>query len=54
MKFDSFFFICNPGCISHVDYWCRSTFSGVFHMNCFTWIYGVPVHVDLIWISCED
>ena len=23
-------------------------------MNCFTWINGVPVHVDIRWISCEE
>ena len=47
------FFKCNPCCISHVDYWC--IFSGVFHMNCYTWINGVGifVHVDIRWISCE-
>ena len=22
-------------------------------MNCFVWINGVPVHVDIRWISCE-
>ena len=44
--------MCNPRCISHVDYWC--TFSGVFHVNCFTWINGVPIHVDIRWISCEE
>ena len=35
-----------------MDYWCTS--SGVFHMNCSTWINGVPVHVDIRWISCEE
>ena len=40
------YFMCNPHCLSHVDHWC--TFS-----NCFTWINGVPVHVDSRWISCE-
>ena len=48
-----YFFSCrtNPRCISHVAYWC--TFSGVFHVNCFTWIISVPIHVDIRWISCE-
>ena len=44
--------MCNPRCISHVDYWC--TFPGVFHVNCFPWINGVPVHVDIRWISYEE
>ena len=57
MKFELYFFSRvgpNPRCIFHVDYWC--TFSGVFHVNCFTWIIGVslPVHVDIRWISCEE
>ena len=53
MKFEPYLlFTCNPRCISHVDYWC--TFSGVFHVNCFTWINGVPAHVDIRWISCEE
>ena len=42
VKFDPYLFTCNPRCISHVDYWC--TFSGVFHLNCFTWNNGVSVH----------
>ena len=42
-------FTSNPRCISHVDYWC--TFSDVFHVDCFTWINGVPVRVDIRWIS---
>ena len=46
------FFTCNSRSISHVDYWC--TFSGVFHVSCFTWINGVPVHVNIRWISCEE
>ena len=53
MKFEPYLlFTCNPRCISHVDYWC--TFSGCFHVNCFTWINGVPAHVDIRWISCEE
>ena len=44
VKFEPYlFFTCNPRCISHVDYW--STLSGVFHMNCFTWINSVPSNV---------
>ena len=39
VKFEPYFFKCNPRCISHVI--------------CFTWINGVPVHVDIRWISCE-
>ena len=54
MKFEPYFLQCNRRCISHGGYWC--TFSGVFHMNCFTWINGVglPVHIDIRWISCEE
>ena len=53
VKFEPYFFFrCNPRCFSHVDYWC--TFSGVLHVNCFTLINGVPVHVDIRWISCEE
>ena len=36
----------------HVDYWC--TLSGVFQRSCLTWINGVPVHVDITCISCEE
>ena len=42
-------FTFNPRCISHVDYWC--TFSDEFHVDCFTWINGVPVRMDIRWIS---
>ena len=57
VKFEPYFFSRvgpNPRCICHVDYWC--TFSGLFHVNCFKWIIGVslPVQVDIRWISCEE
>ena len=46
MKFEPYFFFTgNPRCFSHVDYWC--TFSGVFHVNCFTWKMVYP----LTWVS---
>ena len=46
VEFEPIFFTCNLCCISHVDYLC--TFSGVFHVNCFTWING---EYPFMWIS---
>ena len=51
VKFEDFL-TCNLRCISQVEKWC--TFSGVFHENCFTWINGVPVHLDIRGISWEE
>ena len=51
VKFEPFFSMCIPRCIFYVIYWC--TFPGVFYVNCFTWIDSVPVHMYIMWISCE-
>ena len=49
-----FFFTCNPRCFFDVDYWCTFSGVGLFHVTWFTWINGVPVHVAIRWISCEE